>query len=1180
MICLVRKATLQYSHLVKTKIDKDQSPLKPMDMEAQPKTSTSWLDRPLAAILPRLNVETLLVTLILILAVFSRFYILGERVMSHDEVNHVVPSYDLFQGRGYRHDPVTHGPMQFHLVALSYFMFGDSDFSSRIPSAVFSIATVAVVLFAFRRYLGRTGALISGALFLISPYMLFYGRYTRNESFVALFGVLTIYAMLRYLDRGDKFSLFLMTVVTALNFATKEVAFIYAAQLLLFIGILFLEAVTRLPWQDRSWRERFILLVVLGIFLLGLALGFAVWTANLTHVPEGGDAASVPAAASLWQHTGMLASVALAGLCGLGAVLVLVWKVGLEKIRHLRVFDLLILVGTLVLPQLTAFPVKLVGWDPLDYSSTGLLRTGIFLALFLIVSAVIGLWWRPRLWLANAAIFYSIFTVLYTTFFTNGQGFFTGIIGSLGYWLSQQGVNRGSQPWYYYAVVQIPMYEYLAALGTLLAVYYALRHKLFAHIPGFAPACQPEPAVLPAEVPAEMPAEAVEPVEAAAEAVPTPVETPATRLPVLAFLVFWSLTALVAYSVAGEKMPWLTVHIALPMLLAAGWGLGYLVDSTPWKKIANRSGLIAVLLVPVFLSSLTAVFGGLLGTTPPFQGNTLEQLQATSTFLLAFVAMVLSVGGILYLLRDWKPTQLLSLVTVVIFALLGVLTARTAYKANYVNYDTALEYLVYAHAARGPKDVLAQVEEISRRLTRGKDVVVAYDNDALYPYWWYLRDYPNHRWFTDKPTRDLRDVPLIIAGEANFAKLEPIVKDNFISYEYVRLWWPNQDYFNLDGKRIATYITDPAYRSALFQIWLNRDYTAYAKLTGSDTLTLENWQPANRMRLYIRKDVVAQIWNYGAAPVTSSLVQTDQYQGKMIDLQPDGALGTTGAEPGQFQAPRGVAVAADGTLYVADSRNHRIQHIDTEGKVLQVWGSFADAAAGPADGGKFNEPWGVAVAPNGSVYVTDTWNHRVQKFTADGQFVKMWGYFGQAEKGDAFWGPRGIAVDSKGRVFVSDTGNKRIAVFDGDGNFLFQFGTAGMDAGMFDEQVGLAFGTDDRLYVTDTWNQRVQVFAPDESGNNYLPVKQWDVFGWYGQSLDNKPFIAVNSQGHVFVTDPEGFRVLEFDNEGNFVRGWGDQPEGSPLLELPAALAFDPQGRLWVTDAGKNQLVRFTLPAQ
>ena len=153
-------------------------------MESQSETTSthSWLDTPVFAKLPFLNIETFIVILVLLLALVSRFADLGLRVQAHDEINHVIPSYELAHGQGYRHDPVTHGPLQFHLIALSYTLFGSNDFTSRIPSAIFSIATVAVVLFGFRRYLGRVGSLIAGALFLISPYMLFYGRYTNGAN--------------------------------------------------------------------------------------------------------------------------------------------------------------------------------------------------------------------------------------------------------------------------------------------------------------------------------------------------------------------------------------------------------------------------------------------------------------------------------------------------------------------------------------------------------------------------------------------------------------------------------------------------------------------------------------------------------------------------------------------------------------------------------------------------------------------------------------------------------------------------------------------------------------------------------------------------------------------------------------------------------------------------------------
>ena len=866
---------------------------------------------------------------------------------------------------------------------------------------------------------------------------------------------------------------------------------------------------------------------------------------------------------------------------------------GLAEIRSQRTFDLLMLVGSLILPQLTAFPVKLLGWDPLDYSATGMVHTGVILLILFIISAALGLWWNPRKWLIFAVVFYTIYVLFYTTFFTNGQGFFTGIVGALGYWLSQQGVARGSQPWYYYGLIQVPMYEYLAALGTLLAVYFGIRYKRFTHLAGFAPALQSvdieiatEPVLLPEETAQPAGEAEVEPSPAGeTEVEPLPVDPPVSdsprRIPVLFILLFWSVTSLIAFSLAGEKMPWLTVNIALAMELAAGWGLGFLIDSTLWAKVANKKGLLAILLMPVFLGAAAQVLGSLLGAMPPFQGNTLDQLSATSSFLFGLIALIASGYGIIRLLFEWEMVHVVRLVTIVFFMLAAVLTARAAAMASYINYDTALEFLVYAHAASGPKEVLAQVEEISQRMTKGKDIVVAYDNDALYPYWWYLRDYPNKKWFTDKPTRDLQDVPLIIAGEGTFAKLDPIVKNNFVQFEYMRLWWPMQDYFDLTWDRIWGAFKDPRMRQAIFQIWLNRDYSLYGQLTNNSNLTLETWQPSSKMRFYIRKDIVAQIWNYGTAPAVSTTAQVDPYAGKLITLKKDLSFGVMGAQPGQYNAPRGIAVAPDGTIYVADSRNNRIQHLTADGTVLQSWGGFGDVSKGAVPGGLFNEPWGVAVAPDGSaVYVTDTWNYRVQKFTPDGKFIKMWGYFGQGEKPEAFWGPRGIVVDAKGDVFVADTGNKRIVVFDSNGNGITQFGGAGLDPGEFDEPVGITLDAAGKVYVADTWNQRVQVFIPDATGKNYTSTLTFDINGWFGQSLDNKPFIAVDEAGNIYVTDPEGFRVLEFTPDGKIIRGWGDTGDPTDTLGLPNGIAIDAQGHVWVSDAGNNRIMRFTMPAQ
>src|SRR6266511_3115253 len=130
----------------------------------------TWLERPIHPAIPAITNEIALFAGIILLAIVTRFYNLDARVMSHDESLHTYFSWLLYRGQGYEHSPMMHGPLQFHMVALSYFLFGANDFTSRIPTALFSIAIVGMVWF-WRRYLGRWGALIAGLLLVISPYM-------------------------------------------------------------------------------------------------------------------------------------------------------------------------------------------------------------------------------------------------------------------------------------------------------------------------------------------------------------------------------------------------------------------------------------------------------------------------------------------------------------------------------------------------------------------------------------------------------------------------------------------------------------------------------------------------------------------------------------------------------------------------------------------------------------------------------------------------------------------------------------------------------------------------------------------------------------------------------------------------------------------------------------------------
>lgn len=1127
----------------------------------------SWFDRPLSAAVPALTGEVLLFVLILTLTVVSRLYGLGDRAMSHDESLHVYYSWLFSQGQGYQHTPLTHGPLQFHLLAATYFFLGDNDFTARLPHALASILTVAL-LWRWRRYLGRAGALIAAAAMLISPFMLYYGRYARNEAFVGLFGLLTLYAILRYLESGQKRHLFLLTAATILHFTAKETAFIYTALALLFLAAHLIHRATRRRWGKDSLYNPFLLVLSAGMLLVGAVFGLAAYQ-RLQAVQDASQTAAPPILGGTTEAlaaAGPAASPALilgiaAGVVLLAAAVLLVAGYGWERLRRERSFDLLLLLGSLVLPLLAAFPVMALRWDPLAYAfvwpgwdlatifAQAPARTAVVWAGLVVLSAVIGLVWDRRTWPAHALLFWGVYAFFHTSVFTNWSGFFTGAVGSLGYWLAQQAVRRGNQPWYYYLLIQIPIYEFLPALGAGLAAWLGLRR------PSPVPARDPGP-------------------EPAPETIPT-----------FGLLVWWTLGNLLALTFAGEKMPWLTFHIALPMILLTGWGLGRVIEGLDWDGLRERGASLAAALTAGALVGLGGTLLAALGAHPPFQGKNLEQLSATGEFLFWLVAALACAGGLWRLLSGWDRRNVLGLAALALFGLLALQTGRAAYRAAFVHYDDASEYLVYAHAGSGVRNVADQLERLSGRIAGERNLAVAYDRggDAqgvAWPLTWYLRHYPNKTPF-ESPGSELRDVPVILVDPQNYETIPAVVRSNYYRLDYIRMVWPAQDYFGLTWPRLRQALSDPAMRTAIFRIWLDRDYSLYAQLTGKTTLEISNWQPADTMRLYIRKDYAARTWDYGI--VQEGAVKPDPYEGGKVSINADVVTGDLGAGQGQFDGPRGIAAAPDGSVYVADSRNHRIQHFSADGEFLGAWGSLTNPDDGTAPLGTLNEPWAVAVSPDGQwVYVADTWNHRVQKFTADGRPVAAWGhalYDPLASDPLGMWGPRGIAVDSQGRVLVADTGNKRILAFDADGNFITLLGGGGgLDPGQFEEPVGLAFDAEDNLYVADTWNQRIQVFAPGEDGTTYTPLRQWEVAGWYSDSLENKPYLTVDSRGRVFVTDPDAFRVIEFTLFGGFVRTWGDYGFGAAQFGLASGVAVDPDGRVWVSDPGNNRLMRFSLP--
>ena len=714
-------------------------------------------------------------------------------------------------------------------------------------------------------------------------------------------------------------------------------------------------------------------------------------------------------------------------------------------------------------------------------------------------------------------------------------------------------MRRGSQPPYYYVLINLPVYEFLPALGAVFAAGLGLSRWWRGRAP--------------ADAPADVPAD-----ETAVSDAPRP-------FPALLFMGYWSVMALGAFSVAGEKMPWLTTHISLPLILVAGWAIGQLIDGTDWAHFRQRRAWLVAVLLPVTLLALVAVFGALLGNNPPFRGSELSQLQATSAFISALVVAGIGLVSLYRLVEPLGWGNVIRLAGLWAVALLALFTARAAFIATFINYDLANEFLVYAHGARGVKTVLAQIEDISVRVEDGLGLKVAYDDEIAWPMTWYFRNFTNQAYFGSQPTRDALDAPVVVAGAKNWTRVETLLGDRYYQFEYIRMVWPMQDYFPRTDEpilgRVVGALSDPQMRQALINIWWNRDYTLYGQLTNQN-FDLAQWPLADRMRLYVRKDVAAQIWSYGVGPAEVSVQpELPAYPAPRLAAA-DLVFGQPGAGEGQFDAPRGVAVGPDGSLYVADSRNNRIQKFTADGVFVRAWGQLGLVDDGTGtQGGFFNEPWGVAVGPDGSVYVADLWNHRIQKFTADGQFIRMWGRFAQDGAYDSFYGPRAIAVDGEGRLYVADTGNDRVVVFDSDGNGLAVIGASGFEAGYLDEPVGLAVSADgSELYVADTWNQRVQRYRRDQIGE-YVADGAWTISAWYGQSLENKPYLALDEAGRVLVTDPEGYRVLVFDRDGQYLDGWGDAGSDNSTFAILSGLAVDAAGRPIVVDSGNFRVMRF-----
>ncbi len=1224
------------------------------------KSTRDFLSRPLLAALS-LDWEKAIYIAFILLAIVSRFWDLGSRVVSHDESLHTQFSYQYYDGQGFAHTPLMHGPFLFHLTAVFYWLFGASDFTARAPVAIIGILLVISPYF-LRNWIGRIGALFASFTFLISPYILYYSRYIRHDIYVILWAMIIVISMWFYLRYREEKYLWWFAAGNALMFSTKEVSFIYVAIFGSFLILRLLGQVITAKWLRAKLKDMRLPLMVIALGVLMAAGGTLIErearaSAPATATTEAGEgfAANPSAEATAVattnpneRHIG--GWIVIFGIGVLSGGLFLLGRAMRPHIDGYPEFDLIVLFTTLLLPMVTPLFTFLAGWDPRDYTynacvlagqetmsavqlfinrlgqpvcreaffSSGLVHTGGFLLIALTVSILVGLWWHKRRWVIAAAIFHTIFLVLYTSVFTNFSGWASGMIGSLGYWLEQQEVQRGSQPWFYYGFVT-PFYEFLPVIFSFLAIRLWLAQQRIHRVVGYwsstlllallsyslvrwiyeaatrtTLAGQPESGTSSAVI--GLIAGLVvlglaillwffvwrgrlqkeQETTSLAKLVDLP-----EMFQFVPFLIWWLLLTWFAYSYAGEKMPWLSTHFVIPMAFLVGWYFNEKLRGIGWRGLLARD---AVLLLGFTMLLITAVF---LVISPLWLGKIqvgnqgLQNLQMIGRFL----GSLLVAGGIYFGWRRFRarvqPELRRPLAVLGWYAILSLLTIRFAYMAAFPNADYTTEFMVYAHGAPATKSiVLEQLEELSMRLHGDKSIKVAFSSDVSWPYTWYLRDYPNRVFFGQSPSNTLNESPVIIVGRNDWERTEPFLGNNYEFRAYTFLWWPMEEYRRFSWNavlgdpnaaefgQVRRGLSNAGVREALYNIFFYRDYAKYEEVFGG-RYTPSEWPLRHELRLYIRKDVLANLWDYGVGPVYAEGLVDPYAEGELL-LTPAlviNEVGIPGAEPGQLNAPRNVAVGADGRIYVADSGNHRIQVFDAQGIYLTSWGEFGAAP------GQLNEPWGLAVDDE-FVYVADTWNHRVQKFTLNGGFVGAFGQSGTIDGGDAslglFFGPRSVVLLPDNRLMVTDTGNHRLQVLTRDGEFLQQAGGFGNQPGQMNEPVGLATAPDGTIYLADTWNGRIQQFLPE-----LFPIAEWRVEAWTGQSINNKPYVATDSLGRVYVTDPEGYRVLIFTAAGEYLARFGQFGADVNSLGLPNGIATDAQNNIYIADAGNHRILKY-----